>query len=140
MMSGIRGKNTCPELKVRRYLHARGFRYRLNVKRLPGKPDIVLPKYRLVIFVHGCFWHRHPGCRLTSTPASNAKRWQAKFEANTQRDARNQRQLRNARWRVLILWECGLRSDEGALNWLPAWISGDGEHKEWPEYPSPLNR
>ena len=131
-MSGIRSKNTRPEWKVRRCLHARGFRFRLNVKRLPGKPDVVLPKYRLAIFVHGCFWHRHPGCRLTTTPASNTDEWQAKFDANVERDTQNQQQLRDAGWRLLILWECGLRKDDSALDWLPEWICGNDLNHEWP--------
>lgn len=135
MMSRIRGKNTRPEIKVRRYLHARGFRYRLNVKHLPGRPDIVLPKHRLVIFVHGCYWHRHPGCRLTTTPATNADRWKAKFEANTARDARNRKHLLDAGWRVLILWECGLRGEGVELDWLPDWIRRNESYAEWPRLP-----
>ena len=135
MMAGIRGRNTSPERKVRRYLHARGFRFRLNVKGLPGKPDIVLPKYGLVIFVHGCFWHRHPGCRLTSTPSTNPQRWQEKFQANVTRDKRNREHLLNQGWRVLTLWECGLRRKPEELEWLPDWIKSAEALAEWPVPP-----
>lgn len=106
MMSGIRGKDTKPEMQVRRFLHAAGFRYRLHVKDLPGRPDIVLPKYRAVIQVHGCFWHRHPGCRLAATPASNVEMWAAKFARNVERDKEVECQLTEMGWRVLTVWEC----------------------------------
>jgi DNA mismatch endonuclease (patch repair protein) len=106
MMSGIRGKNTLPEMLVRSFLHASGFRYRLHVKDLPGKPDIVLPKYRTVVFVHGCFWHQHPGCRNAVMPKSNRKFWQEKLEGNVERDRRNVAALRKAGWRCLKIWEC----------------------------------
>lgn len=106
LMSQVRGKDTTPELVVRKYLHALGFRYRLHGKELPGKPDIVLPKYRTVIFVHGCFWHRHRGCRYASTPRSNAAFWTQKFESNVARDKKNAAALRKAGWRCLIIWGC----------------------------------
>jgi DNA mismatch endonuclease (patch repair protein) len=109
MMAGIRSKNTKPEITVRRYLHARGFRYRLHAHALPGSPDLVLPKYKVAIFVHGCFWHRHPGCRYTTTPASNVEHWTQKFRENTERDARKQAALEGAGWRVIVVWECELR-------------------------------
>ena len=89
MMSGIKGKNTRPELALRRALHARGFRYRLHDKRLPGKPDLILPRFRAAIFVHGCFWHRHEGCKYATTPATRPEFWQAKFRENAERDQRN---------------------------------------------------
>ena len=114
MMSGIRGKDTKPELTVRRYLHSRGLRYRLNVKDLPGKPDLVFPKYGVAVFVHGCFWHRHSGCRYATIPSSNKEFWQAKFDGNVQRDKINARRLRALGWRVLVAWECGL--DESSLD------------------------
>lgn len=116
MMSGIRGRDTTPELVVRKYLHAQGFRYRIAPKNLPGKPDIVLPKYRTVVFVHGCFWHRHPGCRYAATPANNVEFWQNKFEANTTRDALVQKALCAAGWRVRIIWECQISPRK--LAWL----------------------
>lgn len=106
MMSGIRGKDTKPEMQVRRFLHAAGFRYRLHVKELPGRPDIVLPKYRTVVQVHGCFWHRHPGCRFAVMPASNVEAWTAKFVRNVERDREVERQLMKMGWRVLTVWEC----------------------------------
>lgn len=105
-MSGIRGRDTKPEIIVRKYLHARGLRYRIAPKNLPGKPDIVLPKYRTVVFVHGCFWHRHHGCRYAATPASNRDFWQAKFKQNLARDTLVRTQLEKHGWKVLIVWEC----------------------------------
>jgi DNA mismatch endonuclease (patch repair protein) len=110
-MAGIRSKDTKPEMTVRRYLHARGFRYRLHARDLPGSPDLVLPKYRVAILVHGCFWHRHAGCRFATTPASNVERWNVKFQANVDRDARKLASLEEAGWRVIVVWECGLRRD-----------------------------
>lgn len=109
MMSGIKSKDTKPELIVRKYLHAQGFRYRLHVRNLPGSPDIVLPKHRVAIFVHGCFWHRHPNCRYATTPSSNAERWRLKFETNVERDARKKEALIAAGWHVIVVWECELR-------------------------------
>ena len=111
MMAGIRGKDTKPELVVRRFLHRRGFRFRLHAK-LPGKPDLVLPRYRTAIFVHGCFWHRHHGCRVCTTPKSNAEFWTEKFKANVERDKRVVQQLEELRWRVLTIWECSTSEPE----------------------------
>jgi len=111
MMSGIRSKDTKPEMTVRRYLHARGFRYRLHARGLPGSPDLVLPKYRVAILVHGCFWHRHAGCRFATTPASNVEKWNAKFQTNVDRDVRKLTSLQAAGWRVIVVWECELRRD-----------------------------
>jgi DNA mismatch endonuclease (patch repair protein) len=104
MMSGIRGKDTKPERLVRSYLHRAGLRFCLHA-RLPGRPDIVLPKHHAVVFVHGCFWHRH-GCRFTTTPGTRTAFWQAKFADNVRRDARVQEQLAAAGWRVFVVWEC----------------------------------
>jgi len=105
-MAAIRGKDTKPEMLVRRYLHRAGFRYRLHAKDLPGKPDIVLPKYRAVIFVHGCFWHRHEGCKNAVMPKTNEAFWRKKLEGNVQRDRRNEEKLKKQGWRVLTVWEC----------------------------------
>ena len=124
MMSGIRGRNTHPELQVRAYLHARGLRFRLHRKDLPGRPDVVLPKYRVAVFVHGCFWHRHPGCKFTTEPATREDFWRQKFAANVSRDLRNQEALLQAGWRVLVIWECGLRSKSN-LESVLQWIKGD---------------
>lgn len=107
-MSRIRGKDTRPEMMVRRWLWANGYRYRLHRKDLPGKPDIVLKKYRAVIFVHGCFWHRH-GCKTTTTPESRRDFWVTKFRENVSRDERNVATLIEQSWRVIVVWECSLR-------------------------------
>lgn len=115
MMSGIRGRDTKPELVVRKYLHAHGLRYRIAPKDLPGKPDIVLPKYRTVVFVHGCFWHRHPGCKYAATPSTNPDFWQRKFQTNVVRDERIRESLQQAGWRVLIIWECEIAPRRLAL-------------------------
>jgi DNA mismatch endonuclease (patch repair protein) len=134
MMSGIRSKNTRPERVVRSFLHRRGFRFRLYSRKLPGKPDLVLSKYRLAVFVHGCFWHRHPNCSKTSTPATNTKEWLKKFSVNQERDSRSISQLLSAGCRVFVLWECGLRDvDSRSLDWLPNAIASlDTVFFEWP--------
>lgn len=113
-MAKVKGRNTRPEILLRSLLHGRGFRFRLHRKDLPGKPDIVLPKYRTVIFVNGCFWHRHPGCKRASMPATNVAYWERKFARNVARDAANKVALEQIGWRVLVVWECELR-DSGAL-------------------------
>ena len=107
-MSRIKGKDTRPEMIVRKWLWANGYRYRLHRKDLPGKPDIVLPRYRTTILVHGCYWHRH-GCWMTTTPASRQDFWLAKFQENVDRDRRNLQALQNGGWRVMVVWECSLR-------------------------------
>jgi len=111
MMAGIGSRNTKPELALRRALHARGLRYRLHDRRLPGSPDLVLPRFRAVCFVHGCFWHRHPGCRYTTTPATRTEFWRNKFRENVARDKRNRDALLAAGWRVAVVWECAVRRD-----------------------------
>ena len=105
-MSHIHGKDTKPEEIVRKYLFSRRYRYRKNDSRYPGKPDIVLPKYHTVIFVHGCFWHRHPGCRYATTPSTNREFWQKKFDQNVARDKKVQEQLKSDGWNVIVVWEC----------------------------------
>lgn len=111
-MSRIRDRNTKPEIRVRSLLHAMGYRFRLHPGHLPGKPDIVLPRYRTVIFVHGCFWHRHPGCRFAYTPKSRAEFWSQKFEANVERFAVVERQLKAQGWSVHVIWECETEQPE----------------------------
>ena len=110
MMASIRSANTKPEVSVRRMLHQMGFRFRLHRRDLPGRPDVVLPKYKLALFVHGCFWHRHPQCSLAAVPKANAEFWQQKFEANVRRDAMNLAHLRQAGWRTVVVWECAIRA------------------------------
>jgi DNA mismatch endonuclease (patch repair protein) len=109
-MSLISGKDTKPEITVRKYLFARGYRYRKNVASLPGKPDIVLPKYKTVVFVHGCFWHGHQNCKKATLPTSNAKFWKAKIQRNIERDAMQIKELRKAKWKVITIWECELKN------------------------------
>ena len=112
MMAGIRGKNTKPEIIVRKMLFANGYRFRINKKIGNTRPDIVLPKWNLCIFVHGCFWHRHQGCKLTYTPKTNVEFWTNKFQGNIARDKQNYSSLINANWRVGIIWECTIRSED----------------------------
>jgi DNA mismatch endonuclease, patch repair protein len=114
LMSRVRAQDTGPEIIVRKIAHALGFRFRLHDKKLPGKPDLVFPRLRSVILVHGCFWHRHPGCRKASNPSSNVEFWNAKFARNVTRDALMQGKLEALGWRVLIVWECETK-DRSAL-------------------------
>lgn len=108
-MSRIKGKNTKPEELVRKYLFSQGFRYRKNDKRLPGSPDIVLPKYKTVIFVNGCFWHGHEGCKHFVWPKSNEEFWKNKIETNIARDKKKTQVLEELGWRVIVVWECELK-------------------------------
>ncbi|MGS4991016.1 very short patch repair endonuclease [Roseibium sp. RP-7] len=110
-MSRIRGKNTIPEVHLRKLLHAAGYRFRLHAPDLPGKPDIVLKKYKTVIFVHGCFWHRHDGCTGATIPKTRTEFWTKKFEATVERDLRKKEELEQAGWKVEIVWECELKRD-----------------------------
>jgi DNA mismatch endonuclease, patch repair protein len=108
-MSRIKGKDTKPEMLVRRYLHAQGYRYRLHVKDLPGKPDIVLPKYRTIIFIHGCFWHGHEGCRYYVVPKTRTEWWLNKINRNRENETKAVKALKKEGWRIITLWECDLK-------------------------------
>lgn len=112
-MSRIRGRDTGPELKLRSLLHRAGFRFRLYNKKLPGRPDLVLRKYRTAIFVHGCYWHRHPGCLNATTPSTRMEFWTSKFEGTIARDREATRKLEAAGWNVEIVWECELEREPG---------------------------
>lgn len=109
-MAAIKGKDTKPEMIVRKYLFARGLRFRIQVRKLPGNPDIVLPKYKTVIFVNGCFWHGHEGCRYFRLPKSNVEFWEEKIECNVARDVRNEAELKALGWRVIWVWECEIKT------------------------------
>jgi DNA mismatch endonuclease (patch repair protein) len=109
MMAGIRRRDTAPELAVRRYLHAAGLRFRVDCRQLPGAPDLVFAKYRVALFVHGCFWHRHGGCRFATSPTSRAQFWSEKFDANVRRDRDAEARLRMLGWNVIVAWECETR-------------------------------
>ena len=115
VMSHIRSKDTKPEMVVRHHLHALGFRYSLHSSKLPGHPDIVLTKWRTVIFVNGCFWHRHEGCKTATMPKSNVEFWQTKFERNVARDKKEHAALEAAGWHVIVLWECEVKKRINAL-------------------------
>lgn len=115
IMSRVGQKNTGPENRLRKSLHRIGLRYRLHCKKLPGSPDIVFPRFKAVLFVHGCFWHRH-GCKATSTPLSNEDFWLKKFDDNTSRDRRNFQKLLEKGWRVAIVWACALKNSEQSSN------------------------
>ena len=110
VMSKIKGKETKSEIVVRKYLFSKGLRYRKNVKELPGKPDIVLPKYKTIIFIHGCFWHFHQNCKESHLPSSNTEYWKVKLEKNVERDQKNITLLSSAGWKVIVVWECELET------------------------------
>ena len=136
-MSRIKGKDTAIELKVRKYLFSRGYRFRKNDRRLPGTPDIVLPKYRTAVFINGCFWHRHIGCAKTTTPKSNLDFWERKFDRTIANDRRNYAELEKQGWNVIVLWECELKKEKFAttmqrvVNELDEiWIEGLAESRK----------
>ena len=134
MMSGIRGRDTKPEMVIRRGLHARGYRYRLHSRRLPGKPDLVFPSRKAVIFVHGCFWHGH-GCRLFKWPSTRAEWWRNKIEGNRSRDVSVREQIADLGWRQLRVWECALKGPErrepsAVLDEVAAWLDGRDADRE----------
>ena len=121
-MSKVRGKDTGPEMTVRRIAHRLGLRYRLHRKDLPGTPDLVFPRYKLVLFVHGCFWHRHGDCRRASTPATRIEFWEAKFSKNLSRDQRQSQLLRDMGWDVRVIWECEVKIEKNVQDMLKRWM------------------
>lgn len=130
-MASIRARDTKPELQVRRYLHARGLRFRLTRKDLPGKPDIVLPRWRTVVFVHGCFWHGHCGCRYAAVPKTRTEFWTSKIAATSARDVRSIDALAALGWHVIVIWECSLRTrSDSALHDLERAIKSGVPHAE----------
>ncbi|MEL7474627.1 MAG: DNA mismatch endonuclease Vsr [Cyanobacteria bacterium J06555_12] len=137
MMSNIRQKDTVPERVVRSFLHSEGFRFRIHVRGLPGSPDLVLRKYNAAVFVHGCFWHRHEGCRLAYNPKSRIDFWNEKFRRNVVRDEAAQTELLQSGWRVATVWECGLKSNDRrsqSLVLLANWIRSEMTSIEIPAY------
>ncbi len=130
IMSRIRGRGTKPELIVRRIAHRLGFRYRLHRKDLPGRPDIVFPRHRAVIMVHGCFWHRHPGCKLASNPKTRESFWKSKLEENVARDRRNEAALRDLGWRVMVIWQCETKDLEGVAARIKSFLLQEEEPNE----------
>jgi DNA mismatch endonuclease (patch repair protein) len=124
IMSHIKGKDTAPEKYVRKLLHALGMRFRLHRKDLPGKPDIVLPRRRKIIFVHGCFWHGHDGCRRAALPNSNADFWAAKVRRNKVRDQETQLALRRLRWKCLVIWQCEMKDEARLIALLQTFVNG----------------
>jgi DNA mismatch endonuclease (patch repair protein) len=138
MMAGIKGKNTKPEMTVRKALFAQGFRFRLHYKKLPGNPDIVLPKHQVAIFVHGCFWHMHSNCKLSKIPSSRPEFWISKLKANASRDKQATSQLLQLGWRVLVIWECHLKSTANVERLqisLSNWIRGQSAYGVMSELP-----
>ncbi|MHC3914443.1 very short patch repair endonuclease [Alcaligenes sp. YSL9] len=132
MMAGIRGKNTKPEMLIRRYLHSKGYRFRLHRKDLPGRPDLVLSKYKLAVFVHGCFWHRHAACFYARSPATRKEFWQKKLNQNVERDKKQEYLLIGLGWRVLTIWECGTRHCQDKLGEIEEMITGNESCMTWP--------
>lgn len=132
LMSRVRSADTKPEWILRCGLHRLGFRYRLGNRQLPGRPDLVFPKYRAAVFVHGCYWHRHPGCKRATMPKSNTAFWRAKFSENEARDRRKVRELREQGWRVLVVWECELieRTVE-TIRRVALWVQGTAADDEF---------
>lgn len=133
MMAGIRRKDTKPELTLRRAMHARGFRFRLHAKNLIGCPDLVFPKHQAVVFVHGCFWHRHDGCRYNTTPSTRQEFWRVKFEANIVRDRMVRATLLDDGWRVATVWECALRKAaqiDAPIEVLSTWLMSKAKQIE----------
>ena len=126
VMSRIRGRDTKPEMIVRRIAHGLGFRFRLHRPDLPGRPDLVFPRYKAVIMVHGCFWHRHPGCRYTTTPKTRVDYWQKKFDGNVVRDRRNEAALSELGWRTMVIWECETRDREAVAERIEGFLRGGG--------------
>ena len=125
IMSRIRGRDTKPEMIVRRIAHGLGFRFRLHRRDLPGSPDLVFPRHRAVIMVHGCFWHRHPGCKYASTPKTRVGFWERKFAGNVVRDRRNEAELYELGWRVMVIWECETKDNEAVASCIESFLRPD---------------
>ena len=126
VMAGIKGKNTGPELHVRKVAHALGLRFRLNRTDLPGKPDVVFPKFRIALFVHGCFWHQHGGCRRASKPKSNTDYWEAKLRRNVERDAQTLLALTRRKWKMVVIWECETNNSHRLADIINDRVCSDG--------------
>lgn len=139
MMANIRSSNTKAEVIVRKLLHAQGFRYRLGTKIVDYTPDIVLSKYKVAVFVHGCFWHRHRGCKYATNPMTNSQKWQHKFGVNVERDRRVETALVTEGWRVAVIWECWTKRSLD-ISWLYSWIMlSNGKYVSWPNLHTECN-
>jgi DNA mismatch endonuclease (patch repair protein) len=140
MMAAIKGHDTTPEMVLRKALHARGLRYRLHVRGLPGRPDLVFPRRRAVVFVHGCFWHRHEGCPYATMPRTRPDFWASKFAGNVSRDQKQISLLLASGWRVAVVWECAVRKSERlgtTVAGLEAWLCAGSSSMEFPEIRQP---
>ena len=138
LMSKIRSKNTGPERAVRSLLHRAGYRFRIHVRSLPGTPDVVLPASRVVVFVHGCFWHRHKGCKIATTPKTHKKFWFDKFAKNVANDLKHRRRLRRLGWRVVVVWACQLKAPQKILARIQAAMPPRMQEPTPPSAPLPL--
>ncbi|WP_339951558.1 very short patch repair endonuclease [uncultured Albimonas sp.] len=133
-MAAVKGRDTSPELRLRRAMHSKGLRHRVDVRALPGRPDLVYPRFRAAVFVHGCFWHRHPGCPRATTPATRTDYWLPKFERTRERDARALAELKALGWRAAVIWECALtpRQTPATAETLAAWLATESPALELP--------
>jgi DNA mismatch endonuclease, patch repair protein len=130
VMSKISGRDTKPEIYIRKFLFSKGFRYRIDDKRYPGRPDIVLPKFKTVIFIHGCFWHSHTGCKASKLPETRKEFWEKKINDNKLRDQRNIEALKNQGWDVIVIWQCEIKNIAGRIKRFESLFDEISEHKE----------
>lgn len=135
MMALVKSKNTRPELIVRRFLHRLGYRFRLHARSLPGQPDLVLAKYKTVVFVHGCFWHHHENCRYATIPKTRTQFWEEKLTGNASRDRNQTQSLNNLGWKVLVIWECGIKHNIASLDEIIPFFSNPDFNLDWPTSP-----
>ena len=138
LMSRVRGKNTKIEQTVRSFLHKNGFRFRKYSKSLPGSPDVILPKYSAVVFIHGCFWHGHTNCIKSHLPSTRIEFWRDKMNSNRERDQRKYNQLFNNGWRIAVVWQCSLKNKSSTLDTIDRLVNWIYSQEKWIEIPQPL--